>query len=196
MTSIFTKSIFLMSMLMHISSFAYLNPKSIIKKGTKIIYDVSYNGMQYSLDITIQEVENKFSFEWNTSKPLNKNGNIIIQKNATQNATTLFNFFTEDKAELVDQTSILISNKMFQNWQKNSSMEIYLDNEKNKKSIFGNGYDHTQNFQYKNDNSNEFNCRTVSDIDGYSITYLNDAEFPIIVEMHLDWSIKLRRIIN
>ena len=94
MTSIFTKSIFLMSMLMHISSFAYLNPKSIIKKGTKIIYDVSYNGMQYSLDITIQEVENKFSFEWNTSKPLNKNGIINIQKNATQNATTLFNFFT------------------------------------------------------------------------------------------------------
>ena len=120
----------------------------------------------------------------------------LVLNGIPANASTLFNFFTEDKAELVDQTSILISNKMFQNWQKNSSMEIYLDNEKNKKSIFGNGYDHTQNFQYKNDNSNEFNCRTVSDIDGYSITYLNDAEFPIIVEMHLDWSIKLRRIIN
>ena len=185
-----------MLMLICINSFAYLNPKSIIKKGTKIIYDVSYNGSQCSLEITITEMDNSFTFDWNTSKPLNKKGSVMIQKNATQNSNTLFDFFTEEKAELIDQTSILISNKMFVNWQANSSMEIYLDKQKNSKSIFGNGYNHTQNIEYKNNNSNELDCRTVSDKDGYSITYLNDVNFPIIVEMHLDWSIKLRKIIN
>ena len=196
MTSIFTKTLFLVAMMFRFSSFAFLNPNFIIKEGTKIIYDVSYNGLQYTLTITIKELEETFSFDWITSKPMNKKGTVTIQKNATLNSNTLFNFFSEEKVELVDQTSILIRNKMFQNWQENSSMEIYLDKEKSNKSLFGNGYNHTQNFEYKNNNSNEFDCRTVTDKDGYSITYINDYTFPIIVEMHLDWILKLKKITN
>lgn len=183
-------------MLLSMHSFAYLNPKSIIKKGTKIIYDVNYNGVQYSLTVAVTKMENGFSFDWSTNKPFNKKGSVNILKDATQNTNTIFNFFSVEKIDLVDQTSILISNKMYENWKDNSSMEIFLDKDKNVKSIFGNGYNHTQNFEYNNSNSNEFECRTVIDKNGYSITYVNNAAFPIIVEMNLDWSIKLRKIID
>lgn len=193
---ILKKTLLLVSILSYMTSSAYLNPISLIKNGTKIIYDVSNDGAQYLLTITVTKIGNGFSFDWYTSKPLNKKGSVNILKNATENTNAIFNFFEVEKAELINQTSILISNKMFENWKNNSSMEIFLDESKNIKSIFGNGYNHTQNFEYKNNNSNELDCRTVSDKDGYSITYLNDATFPIIVEMHLDWSIKLSKIIE
>ncbi|MFN8283686.1 MAG: hypothetical protein U0U67_10755 [Chitinophagales bacterium] len=196
MKSIFKNTLVFAYLLFFAMSFRYINPNSFFKKDTQFIYDVNHNGLQYALTLKITKVNDGFSFDWQTDKPLNKKGSVSIHDSAMQNANAIFSSFNQDKVELTNQTSIVISDKMFESWKGSSSMEIAPDATKSIKSIFGNGYNHTQNFEYKNNNSNELECRTVSDKDGYSITYLNDANFPIIVEMNLDWSIKLRKIVD
>ena len=83
---------------------------------------------------------------------------------------------------------------MFEELKNDGSMEIVTDKKKNVKTIFGNPYQHTQSYGYKNNYTNEFQCRTVSDGGDYQITYVDDADFPLIVELNLDWSLKLKNI--
>ena len=75
-------------------------------------------------------------------------------------------------------------------------MEVITDKKSNEKMVFGDPYNHTQTFGFNNDFSNEFDCRTVSNSDNYQITYVNDPDFPLIIEMNVGWSIKLRNIFN
>lgn len=62
--------------------------------------------------------------------------------------------------------------------------------------MFGNPVALTQTIGYNTNFSNELDCKTVNNGDNYQITYLNDADFPLIVELQLDWYMKLRTIEN
>lgn len=174
---------------------AAVNPKDIIKKGTKIVYDVNYFGSTYQFIITVNTI-NDNDFDWEMSAPINKNGNLIISDNAIKNADRLYNYFTNGKVKLDSQTCIRMSEKMFDEFKNKKSMKICIDKSNTTFTNFGNPYQHSQTFGYNNNYSKEFDCITVSDKNGYEITYVNNADFPLIIEMKLDWSIRLNEIIN
>ena len=183
-------------LVLYSTSSASVNPNQIIKKGTKLIYDVNYLGSQYEFTIVIKDQSETYRFDWSMSAPLNKKGTLNISKEAIQNATELFNYFSNGDVNPANQCCVILSKKMFNTFQKNSSLEICTDKKKNEISIFGNPYDHTQSFGYNNDFSNEFDCKTVTNGDEYQITYVNDSNFPLIIEMNLGWTLKLKNISN
>ncbi len=171
-------------------------PKEIIKKGTKLVYDVNYLGTNFEFTVTVKDNSNNYSFDWHMSAPANRSGTLNFTKDEIDNATEIFNYFTNENIIITNQCFIVLSRKMYDAFKGNGSMEIYTDKKNNILTVFGNPYEHTQSFGYKNDLSYEFNCRTVSDGNDYQITYVNDSDFPLIVEMKLDWTLKLKNIYN
>jgi hypothetical protein len=175
---------------------ASVKPHEIIKKGTRLIYDVNYMGTKYEFTVTIKNEGASYTFDWSLSSPINKKGTVTYTKAAMDNATGIFNFFTSSAENIAGQCAVILSKKLFNTFKENNSVELCTDKKNNVISIFGNPYNHTQTFGYNNDFSSEFDCRTVTNGDDYQITYVNDPEFPLIIEMNLDWSMKLRNIVN
>lgn len=175
---------------------SYSIPKEIIKKGTKLVYDVNYEGNYYEITVVVKDNSEDYHFDWYMSAPAIGKGSLNLSKNAIENATGILSNFTNGELNLADQCCIVMSKKMYEAFNDKGSMEIYTDKKNNILTIFGNPYTHTQNFGYMNDFSSEFNCKTVSDGGSNQITYVNDPNFPLIVELKLDWSLKLKSIYN
>lgn len=178
------------------SASASVSPKSIIKNGTRLIYDVNYYGANYEFTITVREHSGMLEFEWEKTAPDNNKGFVQLSNNARNNATGLFNFTASGTVNLDTRCCVVLSRKMFDAFKNDIPLAIYNDKKSNVLSAFGNAYNHTQTFGYNNDFSNEFDCRTVSNKDDYQITYVDDPDFPLIVEMYIGWSMKLVSISN
>lgn len=196
MFKILQASLFAVLVVLSYSAQSSVIPKDFIKKGTKLVYEVNYSGINYELTITVKDYTGEYVFDWSMSAPKNKKGTLNLNKNAIENATGIFNYFTEVNSDLSDECSVVISQKMYQTFKANSSMEIFTDKKNNVRTIFGNPYNHTQSFGYNNDFSNEFECTTVNDGADDQITYVNDFAFPLIIELKLDWTLKLKTIYN
>ena len=196
MLKILQTSLFALLVVLSYTTQASVLPNEIIKVGTQLVYDVNYLGTNYEFTITVKQNTDEYSFDWYMSAPINKKGTLNLSKDTIENATGIFNYFTNGNISLADQCCIVLSRKMYDAFKNNGSMEIYTDKKNDVLTIFGNSYTHTQSFGYNNDFSNEFDCKTVSDGGDYQITYVNDPNFPLIVEMKLDWSLKLKNIYN
>lgn len=194
MFKILQTSLFAVLVVLSYTATAIVLPKDVLKKGTKFVYDVNLNGTQYEFTVTLKDQSEDYTFEWSMGIPINKTGMISVTKEATKNASGLFNLFDEKDVKLTDQSCFMISQKMFETFSKRGSMEIVMDKKSNFKSVFGNAYNHTQTFGYKNNETQEFYCTTISSPEDYQITYLNDSNFPLIIEMNLGWTLKLKDI--
>lgn len=175
---------------------AYISPKQILRKGTKLVYDVNYSGTQYEFTVTMNEESDAFNFDWKISSPDIKSGSINVTKSALENANSLFSNFSGGNIQLKDECCFFLSKKMFNALKGNGSIEIFTDKKDGVLTIFGNPYNHTQTIGYQNNFSNEFECRTVSDGGDFQITYVNDETFPLIVELNLGMKMKLKSILN
>src|SRR5665647_1927121 len=114
-------------MILSYSALCSVNPKSIIKKGTRLIYDVNYSGSKYEFTITVKDQSDAYSFDWSMSAAINKKGSVNVSKEAIQNATGLFNYFSSGTVNLADQCCVILSNKMYDAFRNNIPMEIYTD---------------------------------------------------------------------
>lgn len=175
---------------------AAIKPTEIIRKGTKLVYDVNYYGSNYEITVIVKDNTDDYNFDWYMSAPANGKGSLNLSKDAIENATGISSYFTNGEITLEDQCCIILSKKMYDAFKSKGTMEINTDKKNNISVTFGNPYDHTQSFGYRNNFSNEFNCRTVNNGSDYQITYVNDANFPLIMEMKLDWTLKLKIIYN
>lgn len=146
--------------------------------------------------MTVKDNSKEYVFDWRMNGPTQTIGSMNLTKDAIENATGIFNYFTANGVNPADQCCIILSRKMYDTFKANGSMEIYTDKKNGVRTIFGNAIVHTQSFGYNNNYSNEFECNTVNDGGDYQITYVNDPSFPLIVELKLDWSLKLKNIYN
>lgn len=185
-----------MFVVLYATTQATTNPGDIIKKGTRLIYDVNYLGTSYEVTVTVKDDTKDYIFDWYMSAPANKSGTLNFSKDDIENATGIFNYFTNENISLDNQCCIILSKKMYNIFNENGSMKITTDKKNNVSSVFGKAYHHTQNFGYKNDFSNEFNCITINDGKDNVITYVNDQNFPLIIELRLDWTLRLKNIEN
>lgn len=176
-------------------SYATVNPKDIITPSTKLVYDVYDNGNYYELIMRIKKSENNTtSIEWKMNEPAKEKGSIHLTKNDLENGNGFYKFFTEKIAVLNNQNCVLLSTNMFDQLKNNSETTLFIDNKKNTTANFGNLYYHTQNFGLGNNFNNEFNCATVTN-GYYQITFVNDRDFPLIMDLKLDYTIKLKKIL-
>jgi hypothetical protein len=196
MFKILQTSLFAVLVVTSYTALSFMTPKDILKKGTKLVYDVNYNGTQYEFIVTIKDQQETYTFDWSMGVPVNKSGTVSITQDALENADGLFNYFSSGSIHLADQSCFMLSRKMYNAFSDKGSMIVYTNKKANEYSEFGNAYNHTQTFDYKNSETQEFYCRTVTDKDDYQITYVNDASFPLIIEMNLGWTLKLKTIYN
>ncbi len=196
MRKILQTSLFACLLILSNTGFSAVSPKDVIKKGTKLVYDVNYLGTNYEFTITVKDIENGYNFDWHMSPPDNKNGSMGCSKNAIENTTCIYNYFSNENANITDQCCIVLSNKMFEAFKNNGSLVINTDKKNNISAAYGNAYNHTQSFNYDNNANNEFDCTTVNDGRDYQITFINSQSFPLIIELKLDWTMRLKKIYN
>ncbi len=178
-----------------IGGFAF-SPKEFIKKGTRLIYDVRRDGGSYTLEIEVKNNTKELFLNWQINGPAKLNGSLTLNNGLLDSADGIINYFTDNTAMNTNLCTLILSKKMFERLDKNQAIEIYTDKKNDIKSVFGNPVALTQTIGYNTNFSNELDCKTVNNGDNYQITYLNDADFPLIVELQLDWYMKLRTIEN
>jgi hypothetical protein len=172
------------------------SPKEIIKKGTKLIYDVRRDGGSYTLEVEVKNNTKDLFLDWQINGPAKLNGSLNLNYKLIDSADGIANYFSDNTSDNNNLCNVVLSKKMFNALNKNEAIEIYTDKKNDIKSVFGNAILLTQTIGYNTNFSNELNCKTVTNGDNYQITYLNDADFPLIVEMQLDWYMRLRTIEN
>jgi hypothetical protein len=82
MSKILQASLFAVLVFISYTVFSSVTPKDIIKKGTKLIYDVNYLGTNYEFTITVKETTDNYSFDWYMSAPANKSGTLNFTQDA------------------------------------------------------------------------------------------------------------------
>lgn len=179
-----------------ISSCFAISPKELVKKGTKLIYDVRRDGGSYTLEVEVKNNAKDLFLDWQINGPTKLNGSLNLNYKLIDSADGIANYFSDNTSDNNNLCNVVLSKKMFNALNKNEAIEIYTDKKNDIKSVFGNPVLLTQTIGYNTNFSNELNCKTVTNGDNYQITYLNDADFPLIVEMQLDWYMRLRTIEN
>lgn len=166
-----------------------------IKKGTQLIYDVDNGETQYQFWVDIQKASEKgIDFDWKMTDPVNYSGKISISADALKNATRLFNYFSNQSSEnLTDQTSVFLSNKVYDELVNNerTGIDVGLGEEEfiRRNELFKdfkikvNGKD--VSLEYYDANNLENN---------HVIRFAKIGNYPLIIEMHLDFSISLKEV--
>lgn len=178
-----------------VSSYAQTsqNGKVSLKVGSKLVYDVSSNNTNYQFIITIKKLENGITFDWQMTDPINKKGTVEMSKEATENATSLFNYFTSGITKLTDKTSVWMSQDVWKDMRDDDEMVMLSIDDQEETAFFredGEVYKTTQN-----GTAIELKTSTLrSLIDTQSITIWENEAFPIILKMDLGWTIELKEI--
>ncbi len=186
-----------MLLLLCLIASAESNPKNIIKEKTNLVYDVTYNGQQFQLTVSMQFRNEGIKYDWATSTPINKKGYYFVSNEALKKSNKIVNLLSFNSEEVNNQFFITLSANLVTDILSNKNIQITTNSENNIKTTFGNKYFHTQSFNYKNNQSNELECVTITDIlpdTNNSITFINDVNYPIIIEYNGDWSMKLKSI--
>ena len=184
-------------MLFSINPIFAIPPNNILKKNTNLIYDVNYKGSNYELTVTINKLaKNSQEYKWKMTGPQTTEGVLNLNEETINNAEGVVHFFQEGAIDMTNQCAFFLSKKIFNDFKNSNTSLISTDIEKKKKNIFYFPVKHTQSFQYNNDIFKEFNCITVmgQDNSDLQITYVDDAEFPLIVKLEVDWILKLKSI--
>lgn len=166
-----------------------------IKKGTQLIYDVDNGDFQYQFWVNIQKASEKgVDFDWKMTDPVNYSGKISISGDALKNATRLFNYFSNHSSEnLTDQTSVFLSNKVY---------DELVNNERAKIDVGLGGEEFIRRNELFNDFKIKVDGKDVSleyydanNLDNdHVIRFAKIGNYPLIIEMHLDFSITLKEV--
>ena len=169
------------------------NGKISLKVGSKLVYDVNNNNTKYQFIITIKKLENGITFDWQMTTPINKKGTVEMSKEATENATALFNYFAGGLTKLTDKTSVWISQDVWKDMHDDDEMVMLSLDDQEETAFFredGEVYKTTQNTT-----AIELKTSTLRSLtDLQTITIWENEEFPIILKMDLGWTIELKEI--
>jgi len=97
---------------------------------TTYVFEVTTLKSVYNFNITNPKVNmsNEISFNWRMEAPVNKNGNVIISKEAVNSAHALLNSFAAGEFYSTDKTSVWVSNAVFQQIKNDGSTLIKSGN--------------------------------------------------------------------
>ena len=92
-----------------------------LKVGTKLLYTYEIDNKLYrnTFIVEIKSITPTLSFHWSLSKPIIKSGNIEISKKALSKGSSFFASFSGGDLLLTNQTSMVLSRKLFRNLSKN-----------------------------------------------------------------------------
>jgi hypothetical protein len=165
-----------------------------IKPGTKLIYNVEYNASQYEMTVSIKQVAPAFKFSFSISDPHNTKGNVNMSRDALDSCTKLMSTFASGQTDLMDQTALVMSKKLFNTAQQHDEMPptevdgYYVEMNKLKASP-----DFDLKIKGKQEPLKTLSLVSSADQPEFSnsLTVMNNASFPLILSMKAKWSFKL-----
>ena len=168
--------------------------ENAIKPGTQLTYDVNAGGKQYKFIVTIKKLGTEIAFDWKMTEPLNKTGSVAMTAAAVAKADALFNYFNGGPTVLEKETSVWISQKLFNDIATNAQGAIRVNGAADTVTVMSNTI---SEFNF-NLNGNlvavpGWELQGGSDIK-YTIDVIESAKFPLIVRMDLGWTIALSEV--
>ncbi|MES2619709.1 MAG: hypothetical protein V4615_02575 [Bacteroidota bacterium] len=167
-----------------------------IKPGTVLTYNVTMGEKKYQLIATLQKTGNEISFDWETTAPAGKKGNIAMNANAVSKADALYTDFSGGETKLDKETCFFISSKVFNEIASTAQANLKLSGATDTVTVLSNTISEF-NFSV-NDNLVAvpgWELEGGSEIK-YTIDVLESVKFPLIVRMDLGWTIQLASIKN
>lgn len=165
-----------------------------IKPGTILTYDVNANQKQYKFIVTLKTVGKEVSFDWSMTEPVNKFGTVTMSAEALANATALKNYFTGGVSALSNETSVWVSQKVFNEVAQNAAANIKINGSGDTTTLMSNTI-----VEYGfNVNGNVvvvpgFELQGGAD-PKYTVGVIESGKFPVIYKMDLGWTIVLSDI--
>lgn len=168
--------------------------ENAIKPGTQLTYDVNAGGKQYKFIVTIKKLGTEIAFDWKMTEPVNKTGSVAMTAAAVAKADALFNYFNGGPTVLEKETSVWISQKLFNDIATNAQGAIRVNGAADTVTVMSNTI---SEFNF-NLNGNlvavpGWELQGGSDIK-YTIDVIESAKFPLIVRMDLGWTIALSEV--
>lgn len=174
------------------AAFSKGNKKTIvIKKGTKLTYNVNSNDNEYDFVVTFTEyTPNKIAFDWTMGET--SKGKVTLDKNSINSAMTMHNYFSDGTNDnLSDKITVFFSKAMFDKVHNHDILT--MDTGSGMKEY--NYHDHTVQAYTNKVGVNYTDVLTVTDMNGYGkVMVQNDATNPLIMYMYLDFEIELRLV--
>jgi len=158
------------------------------KTSARLVYRVNDN---YQFILTLKSLNDGIEFDWekNDTKPPSM-GTIHMKKEALENSTTQFNYYSSGMNIFYDQTAMFISKLVYSKIKKKTSILIRPAGT-NEILTFRSKSDFTCKI---NGNQQTFKTLYADTENGHKYWILDNPSVPLIVSMHLDSKIVLEEI--
>lgn len=167
-----------------------------LKPGSELIYSVGYNGSEYRMTVRLKQVSPMFKFTFSIDDPHRTRGNVNISREALDSCTKLVSAFISGQTELMDQTVLVMSKKLFNIITPEQDMPVDIDGYLVKiirKSTNSQFYSSVKSNRTAMD-AVDFISDDNENGSGTAITVLNNAGFPLVLKMDAKWHLKLTEI--
>lgn len=165
-----------------------------LEEGTQLIYEVNNQDVSYQFIAEIQKIsQNGIDFNWKMTSPVNYSGSISMTEEALKNANKLFNYFTNNSnLTLTDQTSVFLSRKVFDELvssENRAMIDVGMGEDRfiRRNEVF-------KGFKILVDGKETELEYHDANNDEYVIRFTKIGDYPLIIEMHLDFSISLKEV--
>lgn len=167
-----------------------------LKPGAKLIYAVEYNASEYQMTVSIKEVSPAFKFSFSINDPHSTKGSVNISRDALDSCTKLMSTFAAGKTELMDQTTLLLSKKLFHFAQTDKIPPFDIDGYYVQMAPAR--YPAYYSISVKGKEEALKSLSLVSSAEqpefNNSIVALNNPDFPLILSMTAKWKLKLLEV--
>ncbi|MCW5907531.1 MAG: hypothetical protein KIS94_06720 [Chitinophagales bacterium] len=170
------------------------NFEKAMRPGTVLTYDVNMGGKQYQFIATLKKAGSETAFDWKMTEPVNKSGTVNMSASAVKNADALFNYFTGGVSNLEKETSVFISQKVFDEVAANAEAMLKVNGAEDTATRMSNTI---SEFNFNLNGSlvavPGWELEGGSEI-RYKISVIESRRFPLIANMNLGWTINLSEI--
>lgn len=165
------------------------------------IYEVVFQGQAYDFRVTnpIVDMNSGISFRFKMTGDVGMSGNVKIGKDALNTAHKQNNRFSDGDLELTDETTVWISNEVFNDLKTKNQTSISADMLGEKQyTIINDEYNDDDDFYPVTVDGEEkyIKCFKIGSLDGDEEMWINDdPKNPLILKMKLSFSIELKQVL-
>ena len=161
-----------------------------LKVGTQLVYGVDFHGTQYDFIITIRSMDSGLTFDWEMTSPVNTSGTVEMSAAALETATGQNNYFSGGTLKLDDKTSVWVSKAVHKALSDEKSIDIVPETDAQTLTFQG-----REKWETVVDGKAEtLDVIFATTAAGQKFWIWSNPSHPIIFEMQLQWTVKLKEI--
>ena len=163
--------------------------------GTTNVYEVDFNGTKYDfvVEVTENHSEKGIGFDYKMTNANQTAGTVFMSVEARRDAHMQNNYFSGGEMDLTDMTTVWISDKVYDELEKNGESKISTDGGDTWVVLKRKYYNYDFPIQTKAGMKAEFGYMYCESDDGSAKYWIQTGGNPIILKMDLGWSITYKQ---